>query len=106
MIKITETQIVKACLDYLHLKGIFAKRINTTGIYNYKTGKYIFNPNTPRGMSDILVVIEGKAIFVECKRKGGKQNENQRAFDAEVRQAGAKYFIIRSVEDLIKVIPC
>jgi len=102
---IKETQIVNACLDYLHLKGYWAKRFNTVGIFNTKVGCYMLNPNTPKGMSDILCLEKGtgRAIFVECKRKNSRQSPNQIEFESDVIKQGARYFVARSIEDLVKL---
>ena len=99
-----ESEIQKICLDYCKLKNVFAKRLNVGGMISHKDGKYIYNPYTARGMSDLLIVVEGLAIFAEIKRPTGKQSDNQRLFQAEAERAGARYVIIRSLDDLIEII--
>lgn len=97
----SEKEIQQQIIDYLHYKHIFVKRLNVGGMINHQTGKYIFNPNTPRGIADLLIVIDGHTIFCECKARKGKQSDNQRLFEAEATQAGATYFIVRSLDDVI-----
>jgi hypothetical protein len=62
-----------------------------------KLGKY-----ARAGMADILAVKEGKAIFLEAKSEVGKVSPNQEQFEEDATAAGARYHVIRSIDDVQK----
>lgn len=65
-----EKQIENQILAYLAKRGIFAFKIQSTGMYDPR--KKIFrksnNPYHINGVSDILCVMEGRMISIEIKR--------------------------------------
>lgn len=94
----SETEIVKSCLDYLALKKVFAYRSNTGAFQNAKGGFYRFGAV---GSSDIIAIIgDGKYLGIEVKNKG-RQTENQKLFQQAVEKAGGLYWLVRSLDDLI-----
>jgi len=53
------------------------------------------------GMSDLVVCWPGRGMrFVEVKRKGGRQSDAQRAFQAAVEASGGVYRLVFSVADV------
>ena len=50
------------------------------------------------GVSDAIVVMEGKVIFVEIKTPTGTQSDKQKRFQLTVESLGFKYHLIRSLE--------
>ena len=56
------------------------------------------------GSPDIIAVINGQYVGIECKMPKGKQSPGQKEFEKNLIQAGGKYLLIRSIEDLIKQI--
>lgn len=56
------------------------------------------------GVADLQIISYNKIIFVEVKIEGGKQSENQKAFQEAVEQLGFQYSIIYSVDDVIKLL--
>jgi hypothetical protein len=102
-----EGDLVKAALSYLKLRypdGVWWR--NNVGAFagEYKgrkrKGRKRFVRFGVPGMSDICGVFKGRAIFIECKTGTGKQSDKQRTFERAVVGAGARYTIIRSLEDL------
>ncbi len=55
---------------------------------------------TRRGTPDVLVVIDGKAIFLELKSDKGSVSPAQRETIAALRRAGAAVFVCRSLADV------
>lgn len=53
-----------------------------------------------KGVADIQLIIEGQSWFLECKAPKGVQSPDQKEFEFLVKRAGAKYHIIRSIDDL------
>jgi hypothetical protein len=64
MARTPEGEAQTAILDYLATKRVFSIRLNNQPIYDPKRGTFRSLPkHTPKGLSDILVVKKGKAIF-------------------------------------------
>lgn len=103
----SESDIVKGCLDLLALKKIFAFRINNTGIYD-PARKCFRTFHGKKGVSDILgiakngtkIVSKGCFIAVECKMPKGKLTETQDEFQEEVVEAGGIALTAHSVDEL------
>jgi hypothetical protein len=56
------------------------------------------------GVSDLIVLMPNRCIFIECKDDVGKQSDNQKQFEADVLALGFEYHIVRSLEEFIKII--
>jgi len=56
------------------------------------------------GVSDLIVLIPNKCIFVEIKTDIGKQSEKQKDFQYLVERLGFDYLVVRSLEEFIKKI--
>jgi hypothetical protein len=41
-------------------------------------------------------------LFIECKTEKGRQSLEQKVFERTVKDAGAEYIIVRSIEELEK----
>lgn len=98
-----EKDIQFACCQYLELKRHFFWRNNTTPIYDPTRQAFRAMPKYAlRGVADIIVIADGgKAVFLEIKRPGGKQSEDQIIFEERCTQVGATYAVITDVEQLI-----
>ncbi|MDD5081754.1 MAG: VRR-NUC domain-containing protein [Dehalococcoidales bacterium] len=61
-----------------------------------------------KGTADLLVIYgaQGLAqiVFLELKSTKGKQSPEQKGFQAEVEAHGCRYFIVRSQEELEKIL--
>ena len=51
------------------------------------------------GVSDLVLVLPDKIVFIEVKTKRGKQSDNQISFENRVSGLGYEYVIWRSVDD-------
>ena len=56
------------------------------------------------GTSDIVLVHEGRAYFIEVKDVNGTQSQDQVRFEHNIVKAGANYAVVRSVSDVIGVL--
>ena len=56
------------------------------------------------GVSDMVLIFPGQVVFVEVKDENGKQSDNQRRFQDKVNELGFDYFLVKSVEDVQKVV--
>ena len=103
MVKIKESDIQKAILEYLHYRGIYAWRNHTTGIYNAKGGGFI--PTGMQGVADILGILEGgRFLAIEVKTEKGKTTENQDNFLKMIDEKGGLSFVARSIEDVDRLL--
>lgn len=97
-----ESDIQKAIIDYLRLKGHKCWKARAVGIW--KGDGYIPVPMLERGVADIIGLQKdtGRLIAVEVKRKGNKPTNDQQLFIDEVNRLGGIGIIAYSVDDLIK----
>jgi hypothetical protein len=51
------------------------------------------------GVSDLILVMPSRVVFVECKDDTGKQSENQKQFESDVTALGFEYWLVRSLDD-------
>lgn len=56
------------------------------------------------GVSDLVVVLKDRVIFMEVKTERGKQSESQFAFEKEVAALGHQYVVVKSVEEALKAV--
>lgn len=51
-------------------------------------------------MPDIVAIIGGQYVGIEVKRPGGKQTPQQKYFETQSTKAGAKYWLVTSLEEV------
>ena len=56
------------------------------------------------GVSDLIVVLRGKVIFVEVKNDKGKQSEKQILFQKQVENLGFEYHLVRNLKSFQEII--
>lgn len=97
----SEGEIQRLICDYLAMKGYTFWRQNTNGIYDQrkqqyrKPSKYAVN-----GVSDIILLTDGKAYFIEVKTPKGEQSDDQALFQEFVERAGCEYILARCLADV------
>lgn len=84
--------LTKCIVDYVRIKGGFASRINSTGIYDKRLGKYRTGTQK-RGIADIWATHKGKSLQIEVKAGKDRQSDEQRKVETEQTAAGGLYFI-------------
>ena len=98
-----ESEIQKAILDYLRLRGIFCWKNNSVGIYKKATGSYI--SVGMKGVADILGVLgdgSGRLIAVEVKRPGNYPTPEQKLFLEQITAKKGIAFVAYGIEDCEK----
>lgn len=106
MPELSEKQIENAILNYLaYVDGFFWKN-NSVGIYDAKKGLYRKSRNkfAINGVSDIIGVYKGRAVFIEVKAKRGRLSPSQVKFLDEVKKQGAIAGVAKSVDDVIELL--
>ena len=56
------------------------------------------------GVSDLIVLMPNRAMFIELKNEKGIQSESQKDFEQSVTALGFEYYLIRSLEQFIDLI--
>jgi len=56
------------------------------------------------GVSDLVVVLPGKVIFLEVKTESGKQSPKQIEFERRVKEMGHNYHVVRSVQESMEAL--
>ena len=56
------------------------------------------------GVSDLIVVMQGRVMFLEVKDDTGKQSENQIQFQNDVKALGFEYYLVRSLDDFKSIL--
>ena len=121
--ELSEAQVKQGCEEYLQYaenqeKLVFL-RLNAGDFIEVRGGSRRRIKGCPKGTADYLVLQggnvqmfylgqpKGKAhpiafvTFIEIKSSRGKQREEQREFELKVNKCNCRYYIVRSVEELI-----
>jgi hypothetical protein len=110
-VSLKEADVLTACLDYLHLKGVLAWRSNNTGVFD-PARKCFRSFRGLKGVSDILGILprpvpdgesglpHGLFLAVECKGATGRPSADQQWFLEEVTRRGGVALCVRSVREL------
>ena len=103
--KIKERDIQRQILEYLkYRKDIYFIRNNTGSFKIIRTnGSQGYCQNAQKGSPDIILCYKGIFIGLEIKTKIGKQSEYQKQAELDIKKCGGKYFIIRCLEDVVKL---
>jgi len=56
------------------------------------------------GVSDLIVILPGKVLFVELKTEIGIQSQVQKDFESRVTALGQSYYLIRSLPQFQQLI--
>jgi len=95
--------LTKCITRWLELNGYFAGRVNTTGTYNQKLGKFIHSCSR-KGMADITAVINGKHVSIEVKYGKDRLRCEQMKVKHEIEQAGGIYIVASSFDNFLEQI--
>jgi len=90
-IKVTENDIKCAIKQLLSIKGYFHFPI-------------LQGLGAKRGIPDIIAIKNNRVLFLECKRPGGRLSEWQQQFQDDINGQGGEYYVVRCLEDVIKII--
>ena len=96
----TEAQLQQSIIIWfrnnyqMHGKGLIFSVANES-TYKNKTFK---NTGTMAGVSDLIVVLPNKTIFVELKTETGIQSDKQKLFESKIKELNQEYYLIRSLE--------
>lgn len=91
----TANELTKLIVAYLKVRGAFATRLNSTGIYRNDRKRFV--PNTQRrGMADVIAVYGGKSLNIEVKIGCDKLSGYQNDVRDKINACDGFYFVARN----------
>ena len=70
----------------------------------YKNKLYFNGLGTLTGVSDTVVLLPNKVLFVEFKAGKNSQSLEQKLFQQQVESLGLTYYLVYTVDDFIRII--
>ncbi len=56
------------------------------------------------GVSDLIILLPSKCLFIEVKTSTGKQSDVQKVFESKVTLLGFDYYLVRSLEEFKNIL--
>lgn len=81
----------------IHGKGLIFS-VPNGGSRNVVEAKNLKATGLMPGVSDLIVLIDNKVLFIELKTKKGIQSEKQKEFENKVKALNQNYHLIRDFE--------
>lgn len=92
------------CLKNQNPRGIIFS-VPNGGARNVIEAKKFKSTGLLAGVSDLILILpNGKIIFLELKTETGKQSETQIDFEKRISELGHEYHICRSLEQLKQIL--
>lgn len=108
----TESKIQQECFVWFNNTYCLKHHKNRCMIFAVPNGgkrdareaKALKNTGVVSGVSDLIVLMPSKTIFVEIKKPNGIQSDTQKVFMQRVKALAFEYYIARSLEDFKNII--
>jgi VRR-NUC domain len=103
-----EADILRACLTWLHLQGVYCWRQNQGAIAAVSQGKRrFFRFSGISGVSDILGLLRpsGRLLAIEVKRPGCQPTPEQQIFLEVIQANGGLALCVHSLDELRCALP-
>lgn len=102
MKKVSESSIQAQCFVWFNNNFCLKNQQNRAIMFSVPnestvTQQKFVNTGLLRGVSDTIIVLNGKVLFVEFKTETGRQSEFQKDFQSRVENLGHEYLLIRSL---------
>ena len=99
-----EDNIQRACVRILRLNKVLVFACPNGGSRNAREAHNLKLSGVLAGVSDLIIVLPQRVVFVEMKTSTGRQQQSQKDFQKQVEKLGFEYLIWRSVDDCINFI--
>ena len=96
----SESEIRKKSYEFLLLSGVRCSTINYQPTQRTRRGAY----QASVGVADITGCFRGRHFEIELKTTAGVQSEGQKNWQRTVEEAGGRYWIARSVEEVMDIV--
>lgn len=99
-----EYSLQQGCVKWMRLQypNYLCFSVPMEATYRNKT--YFAGIGAMAGVSDLIVVLPNKILFIEMKSKTGRQSVEQKQFQHHIEQLGFTYYIIRSFDEFKSII--
>jgi hypothetical protein len=94
--------VLRSIAVVLNSLGIGAKRHAIMAAIKKSVGHY--KCTSVPGVPDITVVYKGHYVGLEVKTSKGRLTKDQKVLHARMNKVGAKVFVVRSIDDVKKVL--
>lgn len=103
--KIREADVIRAVSAYVKRCRLCLWRQNTGSMSREYNGKTSYVKFGLKGAADFTGILpDGRRIEVECKRPGGRQSPDQRAFQLMIERNGGVYLLVESLDEFVRKI--
>ena len=100
-----ESKIQYDICQYLQKQGIFFFSCpNELAGKDPRRMRHFVAMGLRSGVSDLIILLPGRVIFLEVKTPAGTQSPNQKKFQKKVEELGFEYFLVRSVDDVSRLV--
>jgi hypothetical protein len=101
--KKTEHEIQKSIVRYFKREYPEYIIFSTNNEACYRSS-YFLESGVLQGVSDLVIVLPNKVLFVELKTTQGRQSKSQKEFETKINSLGYDYHVIRSLDDFKELI--
>ena len=95
-----EAEIQRAIIEYCEVHGNIVLRLNAGNVKKGSRHIRLCPPGTP----DLLIVRDGKNLWIEVKRPGESLRPEQKEMIAELESRGELVIVARSLDDVMRII--
>jgi len=100
-----EADVIRSVTAYVKRLRLCLWRSNTGSMSIESSGKQRYVKFGLKGSADFTGILpDGRRIEVECKRPGGRQSPDQKAFQLMIEQNNGVYLLVDSLESFIRQI--
>lgn len=102
-----EARLQRAVCEHLRLTalpGVLYLKITNEGKRSVALGAEYKRQGLKPGAADLLIVVDGRAHFLELKTRGEEPSDVQKQFLADARDAGAYATWADNIDDALRVL--
>ena len=99
-----ESSLQATIVQHLIMAGVFHHSIPNERKCSVQMHMKLRAMGLRKGAADLCLVIRGKAHYLECKKKGEKQEEAQKEFEASCISEGIPYAVVDNISDALIVL--
>lgn len=96
-----EHEIQKAIVSLLKIENVFHFAVPNGEKRDVRVGARLKEEGVLPGVSDLVLILPGRVVFVEIKTAAGRLSPVQCAFREVVQGLGHSYMVWRSLDDCI-----
>lgn len=102
-----ESILQSACVRWFRLQypNLVIYAVPNGGSRNVREAQRLKAEGVLAGVADLVVLLpQGKSLYIEMKVKGNRQTDNQKAFQQKTEALGYKYYVCYSFDEFKAII--